>query len=182
MIEKNLNELARKRPESFFAALYSLPELRPLFVSVAGEDRAEPWGSRPPAAFQKKIGREAKRDLVTKVAEFLAGLDPDSRGRTMHALASWCDADALIQFAMTKCASHQKKFEALYSAGATRPVFDSLPEARRPSAQAVGDTLTQAERARFHMEALNVIAEMSERGQLAYFSELFGYWSDRPSA
>jgi hypothetical protein len=181
MIEKNLNELARKRPESFFAALYSLPELRSLFLSVMGEDREEPWGNRPPAAFTKRIGRDAKKALVAKIAEFLAGLDPDSRGRTMHTLTSWCDADALVQFAMTKCASHQKKFEALFSAAATRRIFDPLPEERRRSAQSVGDTLSPAERARFHLEAINEIAEMSERGQLAYFSELFGYWSDRES-
>jgi hypothetical protein len=181
-MQKGLSELAKRRPESIFAAIYSLPELNPLFLSVVGEDREEPWSSRPPAVFSKKIGREAKKELLARVAAFLSGLDPDSRGRAMHTLASWCDADGLLQFAMTKCASHQKKFEAIFSIAATRAIFDPLPAEKRSSAATIGESLSQAERARYHMEALNVISQMTERGQLAYFSELFALWSERESA
>jgi len=182
MIRKNLNELAKRHPDSIFAAIYSLPELRSLFLAAAGEDREEPWSSHLPAAFSKALDRDTKKEVLAKTADFLAGLDPESRGRTMHALASWCDADSLFRFAMSKCASHQKKFEAIHAAAATRSIFDSLPEEKRRSGGEIGESLTQAERARYHMEALSAIARLTERGQLAFFSELFAIWSDRAPA
>lgn len=179
MIARSLNELARRCPESIYAAFYSLPELRDVFLSVVGENAAEPWSRKPPSEYVKQIDEEGKKALLEKTADFLRGLDAESRGRTMHALSSWCDADGLFGFAMAKFSSNEKKFEALYRAGATRGVFDAVAEEKKKNAELLGEKLTAAERAAYYLQALNVIAQLSERGQLAYFHEVFGYWSEK---
>jgi hypothetical protein len=178
MVKRNLNELAKKHPRSVYAAFYSLPELHAVFLSVVEEDAEEPWEGQPPSFFSKKIDEKGKEELIAQVAAFLSGLDPDSQGRTMHALNSWCDADALFGFAMSKWSSNQKKFEAICSVETTRGVFDSLDEKRRSSPAALAESLSPVERSRFYMKALNEVSQLSERGQLAYFSRIFGIWAE----
>jgi len=182
MVERKLNDLARKHPDSIYAAFYSLPELRSVFVAAVGEDENDPWSARPPSGFAKKLEESQKKDLTAKVAAFLGGLDEESRGRTMHAIRSWCDADGLFGYAMEKCSSNDRKFEALYFAAATRGVFDSLGEEKRSRPDLLGEKLTAPERAALYLQALNAVAQMSERGQLAYFHEVFGYWSEKLTA
>jgi hypothetical protein len=178
MVKRNLNELAKRHPRAVYAAFYSLPELNPVFLSVVEEDAEEPWEGQPPSFFSKKIDEKEKQELISSVAGFLSGLDPDSQGRAMHALTSWCDADALFGFAMSKWSSNQKKFEAIFSVETTRRVFDSLDEKRKESPTALAESLTPAERSHFYMKALNEISQLSERGQLAYFSRIFGIWAE----
>ena len=179
MIESSLNKLARKQTDSIFAAFYSLPELREMFLAVVGENREEPWSAQSPQVFLKKLDEGARKEIITRVAAFLDGLEPEDRGRTMHALTSWCDADSMFRFAMAKCSSNDKKFEALRRAGATSGVFDTLGEEKRGAPELLGEKLTATERSAFYMQALNAVAQIGERGQLAYFSEVFGVWSDR---
>ncbi len=178
MVKRNLNELAKKHPGSIYAAFYSLPELNPVFPSVVKEDAEEPWEGQPVSFFSKKIDEKGKQELISRVADFLSGLDPDSQGRSMHALTSWCDAEALFSFAMSKWSSNQKKFEAIFSVETTRMVFDSLDGKRRESSSVLAESLSPAERSHFYMKALNEISQLSERGQLAYFSRVFGVWAE----
>ncbi|MFH1279788.1 MAG: hypothetical protein ABIK65_15585 [Candidatus Eisenbacteria bacterium] len=179
MITRSLNDLARRRPESIYGAIYSLPELREVFLSVVDEKAADSWSHKPPAEFENQIDGEKKKELLEKAGDFLRGLDDESRGRTMHALNSWCEADGLFRFAMSKCSSNEKKYESIYRTRATRGVFDALDEGRRKQPELLGEKLSAAERSAYYLQALNAIAQLSERGQLAYFHEVFGYWSEK---
>lgn len=179
MVTRSLNELARRRPESIYGALYSLPELREVFLSVVEENAADPWSHKNPSDFDMQIDGGKKKDLLEKATEFLRALDDESRGRTMHALTAWCEADGLFRFAMSKCSSNEKKYESLFRARATRGVFDTLDGDRKKAPEFLGEKLSASERSAYYLQALNAIAQLSERGQLAYFYEVFGYWSEK---
>ena len=178
MIRRNLVRLAERYPDSAFAAFHALPELRPVFVGAVGENPEEPWSGLRPEAFAKRLKEDEKNRLFDRLAEFLAEMDEESRGRTMHVLDSWCAADGVFRYAMSKRSSARKLFEALGGAEETRPVFDRLDPALREEPSRIGESLHPAERARLYTEALGRIAELSERGQLRFFGRALGTWAE----
>lgn len=178
MIRQELNRLIKKHPESAFAAIYSLSELRRIFLDVMGDDPDDPWSGKAPAAFQERIGEQLGRELVSGIADFLNGLDTESSGRAMHVLSCWCEADTLFRYAMSRHPSNRSRFAAIYSADETRVVFEKFTVSETGNPFDLADTLSPSERTECYFRALDLIAHLSERGQLRYFSKVFTVWPE----
>ncbi|MBN1827217.1 MAG: hypothetical protein JW958_13245 [Candidatus Eisenbacteria bacterium] len=178
MIRRNLVRLADRYPDAAFAAFHALPELRPIFIESVGEDPEEPWMGMRPEAFGKMLKEERRKLLFDRLAEFLGGMDEESRGRTMHVLESWCAADGVFRYAMSKRSSTRKLFEALQAAEETRPVFEGSDREKGGDPGRLGESLSPAERSRLYKEALGRIAELSERGQLRFFARALAVWAE----
>ena len=182
MVRQELNRLVKKHPESIFAAIYSLSELRRIFLDIMGDEPDDPWSGKTPAAFQERIGEQLGRELISGVADFLRGLDTKSSGRTMHVLSCWCDADTLFRYAMSRHPSNRSRFAAIYSAEETRAVFEEFDVSKIKDPFDLADALSPSARTECYFRALDLIAHLSERGQLRYFSKVFTVWPEEATS
>jgi len=175
-LRERLGRVAEQYPGAFFAAVYSMDELRPAFLEVVDQGVPDPWDHRSVNAFERGTSAWQKESVVYAVSRDLSAFDRAKQEVAIAKIHGWCEADAIIAKSARHC--FERLFGAFLVADGTRGIFDEMPESRKSSPEPLSESLAAAERSEYYKEALTRIAALPSSERFRCFAQIFEYLAE----